>query len=129
MQLIGLGAVISCSFGTELALMTLPPEAPLLDDMRPAATILDFVPFANIPPFGLCTSLANPAVAEATALAEGVLTPQRCIPATATPWFPGAPEVLFEGVPALCMGSNCLCVWRGKISIDEPGQDSLSIET
>ena len=74
--------------------MIVPPEVPVFADMLPLATIFDFVPLENIPSFGLCSSLANPEVATATALAEGVLTPMPCIPVTTSPWFPGAPEVL-----------------------------------
>jgi hypothetical protein len=127
-QLVSLGAVLSCSFGTAPSPMIVPPENPVFEDSLPAATILDFVPIENIAPFGLCTSLANPEVAAATALADGVLTPMPCVPVTTSPWFPGAPTVLLEGIPALCTGSMCLCDWLGEISIDEPGQESASTE-
>ncbi|MBB4100066.1 DUF4280 domain-containing protein [Sphingomonas kyeonggiensis] len=124
-QLVSLGSVLSCSFGTVPMPMIVPPEVPVLADGLPAATIRDFVPFENIPAFGLCRSLANPEVAAATAAAQGVLTPMPCVPVTTSPWFPGAPEVLLDGVPALCMGSMCLCAWLGEIRIDEPGQESV----
>jgi len=123
-QLVSLGSVLSCSFGAAPAPMIVPPEVPVLADGLPAATIRDFVPFENIPAFGLCSSLANPEVAAATAAAQGVLTPMPCVPATSAPWFPGAPEVLLDGVPALCRGSMCLCAWLGEITIEEPGQES-----
>ena len=41
---------------------------------------MDNKPFANILPFGLCTSLANPITAAQTAAALGVLTPGTCTP-------------------------------------------------
>jgi hypothetical protein len=125
-QLVSLGAVLSCSFGSAPMPMLVPPEVPVLTDMLDAATIFDFVPLENIPSFGMCSSLANPEVAAATAAAEGVLTPMPCIPVTTSPWFPGAPEVLLEGMPALCTGSMCLCDWLGEITIDEPGQETAS---
>lgn len=127
-QLVSLGAVISCSFGTVPMPMIVPPEAPLLATVLPVATILDFIPLENIPSFGLCTSLANPEVAAATAAAFGVLTPMPCVPVTTSPWFPGAPSVLAAGIPALCTGSMCLCDWLGEISIDEPGQEAASTD-
>lgn len=125
-QLVSLGAVLSCSFGTAPMPMIVPPETPVFADALPAATIMDFVPLENIPSFVLCTSLANPEVELATAAAEGVLTPMPCVPVTTSPWFPGAPGVLLEGIPALCTGSMCLCDWLGEITIDEPGQETVS---
>jgi hypothetical protein len=122
------GAVLSCSFGTEPTPMIVPPEFPVLASELPTATIMSFVPLENIPSFGLCTSLANPEVAAATAAAEGVLTPQPCVPATSSPWVPGAESVLIEGMPALCAGSICLCDWLGEISIDETGQTRVSVQ-
>ncbi|MDR1268431.1 MAG: DUF4280 domain-containing protein, partial [Planctomycetaceae bacterium] len=58
------------------------------------ATILDNKPIVNLATFGVCSSLANPMVAVATAAALGVLTPMPCIPATVAPWAPGSPTVL-----------------------------------
>jgi hypothetical protein len=127
-QLVSQGAVLSCSFGTAPMPMIVPPETPVFEDTMPAATIMDFVPLENIPSFGMCISLANPEVDAATAANFGVLTPVPCLPATMAPWFPGAPAVLLEGMPALCMGSMCLCDWLGEITIDEPGQETASTD-
>lgn len=127
-QLVSLGAVVSCSFGAAPMPMLIPPEAPVVATMLPVATIFDFVPIENIPSFGLCTSLANPEVAAATAAAFGVLTPMPCVPVTTSPWIPGAPTVLLEGMPALCTGSMCLCDWLGVITIDEPGQELVTTD-
>jgi hypothetical protein len=73
-------------------------------------------------PFGACTSLANPAVAAATAAALGVLTPMPCVPVPAGPWLPGAPKTLLKGAPALDMTSKLMCAWGGAIQIINPGQ-------
>jgi hypothetical protein len=124
-QLVSLGAVLSCNFGTEPMPMIVPPGT-VLEEAMPAATIMDFVPLENIPSFGMCTSLANPEVAAATAANFGELTPMPCVPVTTAPWFPGAPGVLLEGTPALCTGSMCHCDWLGEITIDEPGQETAS---
>lgn len=124
-QLVSLGAMVSCSFGTIPMPLIVLPESPVLTDVLPAATILDFVPLENIPSFGLCMSLANPEVDAATAAAFGVLVPMPCIPVTTSPWVPGGPTVLLEGIPALVEGSVCLCDWLGVIEIDEPGQESV----
>ncbi len=49
---------------------------------------MDHQPMVNISPFGVCVSLANPAVAAATSAALGVLAPQPCIPVTVSPMGP-----------------------------------------
>jgi len=88
----------------------------------PIANIMDNKPFVNILPFGMCTSLANPTVASATATALGVLTPMPCVPQTPAPWAPGAPKVLIGNMPALDQSSKLMCMWGGVISILVPGQ-------
>src|SRR3546814_11899614 len=76
----------------------------------------------NIMPFGMCTSLANPTVASATSAAMGVLTPTPCIPATTSPWVPGAPTVLEGNLPTLDNTCKCLCMWGGVVTVAYPGQ-------
>ena len=88
----------------------------------PAATIMDNVPMKNIMPFGMCSSMANPTVAAATAAALGVLTPMPCVPVIAAPWVPGSPTVLIANKPALNNSSKLMCNWGGVISINNPGQ-------
>jgi hypothetical protein len=73
-------------------------------------------------PFGVCTSMANPMVAAATAAALGVLTPMPCIPAPAGPWAPGSPKVLIGTFPALTQTCKLMCMWGGVIQITVPGQ-------
>ncbi|MDA8363289.1 MAG: DUF4280 domain-containing protein [Gammaproteobacteria bacterium] len=88
----------------------------------PAANIMDHLPIVNIPPFGMCMSMANPEVASATAAALGVLTPMPCIPVTAAPWVPGSPTVMIGKMPALDSMSKCMCTWGGVISVTTPAQ-------
>jgi hypothetical protein len=88
----------------------------------PAGNITDQAPIANVCPFGACTSLANPAVAAATAAALGVLTPMPCAPVPTGSWLPGAPKTLFKGAPALDMTSKLMCSWGGVIQVINPGQ-------
>lgn len=92
-----------------------------------AATIMDYAPLVNILPFGLCSSLANPTVASATAAALGVLTPMPCVPVIPTPWTPGAPTVLLYSFPTLNDLSKCFCAWGGIISITNPGQFTVRV--
>lgn len=122
------GAMMQCSFGTVLSsLIVIPKGVPTLAGGSLGATIMDHIPIANIPPFGLCTSLANPAVASATAAALGVLTPMPCIPVIPAPWVPGSPPVLINNSPALNNSSTCMCAWAGVISITSPGQGTVQV--
>lgn len=116
------GALLQCSFGlAPSSLMVLPVNRMITSNM-PAANIMDHVPMVNIMPFGMCTSLANPTVASATAAALGVLTPMPCIPVTPAPWVPGAPTVLLGNMPALDNTCKLMCTWGGVISVVYPGQ-------
>jgi len=121
------GAVLSCSFGTAPSSLAASPASPAGGTSAGAATIMDFAPFVNIRPFGLCSSLANPAVNIATAHNAGVFTPQPCIPATASPWVPGSPAVTIGGLPALDSACTCNCLWAGVVSVITPGQQAAQV--
>ena len=118
-----MGAMMQCSFGVApAALSVIPKGASLINATAPAATILDNLPMANVPPFGVCSSMANPTVAAATAAALGVLSPMPCIPMTVSPWAPGSLKVNIGGTPALESNSKLMCNWGGVIQIVTPGQ-------
>lgn len=122
-QVVGAGALMMCTFGVApSALITIPKGPPVTAGGPPAATIMDFAPIANIPPFGMCTSPSNPTVAAATAAALGVLTPMPCVPVIPAPWVPGSPTVTVNNLPALTNVCKCMCAWGGVISITSPGQ-------
>jgi hypothetical protein len=115
------GAQLMCTFGAAPSVFNATPR-PVMTSFVPAGTIMDFAPMVNIMPFGMCTSLANPTVAAATAAALGVLTPMPCIPATTAPWVPGAVNVLITHQPALDNTCKLMCMWGGVISVAMPGQ-------
>ncbi|MBL9206655.1 MAG: DUF4280 domain-containing protein [Opitutaceae bacterium] len=115
-------AKTQCTMGTAPGTLTVLPVHMAFCNNQPAATIMDHIPMTNIMPFGMCTSLANPAVAAATAAALGVLTPQPCIPATTSPWTPGSPTISIANLKALNDISICNCMWAGVIKIVDPGQ-------
>lgn len=115
------GAQLMCTFGVAPATLVVLPEARVMVEGRPAATIMDNKPVVNIPTFGMCSSPANPQVAAATAAAAGVLTPVPCMPVTAAPWVTGAVNVLVGHVPALNNTSFCLCNWAGQITVTMAG--------
>lgn len=116
------GATICCSFGLAPSVLNVLPANRTLVGGLPMATIMDNKPMANILPFGMCSSMANPSVVAATAAALGVLTPMPCIPATVAPWMPGSPTALVGNMPALNMQSQLMCMWAGIIQIVQPGQ-------
>ena len=115
------GAMMMCSFGAAPSTFVATPKMVKTGNMD-AGNIMDNKPIANIPPFGVCTSMANPQVAAATAAALGVLTPMPCLPVIAAPWTPGAPTVLVSNMPALNNSSQLMCNWAGVITISNPGQ-------
>ena len=114
------GAALMCSFGMAPSTLTVLPAARVMEKM-PMACIMDQVPMVNILPFGMCSSMANPTVASATAAALVVLTPMPCIPVTTAPWAPGHPTVMVGGKPCLNDSCTCMCAYGGVIKIQNPG--------
>tara|TARA_R110002167_G_scaffold45413_3_gene136476 strand:+ start:15 stop:401 length:387 start_codon:yes stop_codon:yes gene_type:complete len=120
-------AICQCTFGAAPTPLNVLPLSMVSAESKPAANIMDHKPFVNIVPFGVCTSLANPTVAAATAAALGVLTPMPCIPATVSPWIPTAPMVMIGGMPTLGNSSKTFCMWGGVISINMQGQFTVQV--
>jgi hypothetical protein len=120
------GAMCQCSFGAAPCTLIVTSVTDTLGCNMPVATIMDNQP-ANLPSFGMCSAMANPAVASATAAAMGVLTPQPCTPVIATPWAPGSPTVMIDNKPALTNSSKTMCSWAGVIQIVNPGQQTIQI--
>ncbi|MBN9686051.1 MULTISPECIES: DUF4280 domain-containing protein [unclassified Corallococcus] len=121
------GAMLQCSFGVAPSSLVVPPVNQV-NATAPAATIMDNIPGMNVPPFGMCQSLANPTVAAATAAAMGALTPMPCMPVLPAPWTPGSPTVLIKGKPALTDKSMCTCAYGGMIKINVPGQTTMQVK-
>lgn len=126
-QQVSMTAQLTCSFGSSPSQLVVLPTDKVIAENNPAATIMDHVPMLNILPFGMCSSLANPTVAAATAAAMGALTPMPCIPATSSPWVPGAPTVVYGNKPALDNTCKCFCNWAGVISVAQPATTKTQI--
>ncbi len=120
-------ALLKCSFGAAPSAMGVLPLHRTMTSNQPAANIMDHIPIVNIRPFGVCSSLANPTVAAATAAALGVLTPMPCVPVTPAPWVPGSPTVMLNAMPALNNTSKLMCMWAGVIEVTFPGQVTENI--
>lgn len=115
-------AQLMCSQGIAPSALVVLPVNRVMSGNQPAANIMDNKPMVNIMPFGMCRSPANPAVATATAAAMGVLTPMPCVPATVSPWTPGATTVLLGNIPSLDNTCQLMCMWAGVIQVVSPGQ-------
>lgn len=121
------GAMLQCSFGMAPSTFNVLPINRVTAGGTPAGTIMDNAPVLNIPPFGMCQSMANPAVAAATAAAFGALTPMPCMPVIAAPWEPGTPTVTIANLPALDTGCKLMCAWAGQISVTLPAQFTVTV--
>lgn len=120
-QLVTMGAMMQCMFGAAPASLIVLPTSGVMAENKPVATIMDFMPFTNIPPFGVCNSPANPAAVAAKAV--GATAP--CTPVTPAPWVPGSPTVLVGNKPALTNTCRLVCALGGGspcISITNAGQ-------
>jgi hypothetical protein len=122
-----MGAMMQCSFGLAPSSLVVLPTNTVFTGQVPDANIMDHIPMVNIMPFGMCTSLANPTVAAATAAALGVLTPMPCIPNTPSPWVPGAPTVMLGNSPTLDDTSKLMCVWAGVIAFNTAGEMTVMV--
>ncbi len=124
-QYVNFGATIKCAFGTTPSVLSATNAPTVLVQGKPIATLSDAAAMVNIPPFGMCTTPTNPAVAAATAAALGVLTPQPCIPQTQA-WLPSGGVLLAQGKPCLTQDCKCMCMYGGAISVVSPGQMLVS---
>ncbi len=115
------GAALKCDQGAAPAKLVVLPTLRGDIDGEPLATVIDHVPMTNIPSFGVCRTQSNPQVAAATAAANGVLTPQPCVPVTPSPWTPGSTLADLQGNSLLTSDCKCTCQWAGQIEITEPG--------
>ena len=122
-NLVCTGASMQCSMGAAPA--TFAASGVDVATESPVGVISD-ISAACIPPFGVCMSMANPQVASATAAAQGVLTPQPCMPMVVSPWTPGSAAVSVGGLPALDDASQCTCGWGGAISVLSAGQTNAT---
>jgi hypothetical protein len=118
-----MGASMMCSFGTTPSTLIVNSQQTALTG-TPIATIMDNKPMANIPPFGMCNSVANPATKRPPPV---FFTPAPCMPNITAPWVPGSPTVLVGGKPALNNSCKLICAWGGVIQFVSPGQMTVMV--
>lgn len=117
------GATLSCSQGDQTSILQMPVSHGVFTKNKAQMNTMDFKPNTNIQPFGLCHTLANPAVAAATAANNGVLKPMPCTPVLTMPWLDGKSDQLIEGQPALTTQSTNMCLYCGTIRVEDDGQE------
>lgn len=127
LAVVGATSMIHCDMGLAPTPLMVLPDRTVVAEMMLMGNISDMVPLLNIEPFGECISLANPAVAAATAAAAGVLVPMPCIPVTVAPWVTGALNVMVQGMPALDQTSLLMCTWAGPIQVIETGNFTVTV--
>lgn len=120
-------AMTACTMGLAPGTLMVAPMNKVLIGGKPAANIMDNKPLANILPFGMCISLANPVTAAQTAAALGVLTPGACLPVIPAPWVPGSPTAMIANMPILNNSSMCMCAYGGAISISFGGAPTVTV--
>lgn len=122
-----LTGICKCSFGAAPTPLMVIPSNVFISKL-PTATIMDFVPFLNIIPFGVCRNLANPTVLAATIAHFGILTPMPCIPIVTSPWTPVNPLVTVQNKPMLVNSAMNNCIWSGGIiTVTFPGVSLVTV--
>jgi len=119
------GGNCMCTFGVAPGTLNSTNNLTVLAEGKPMLVMTDVAPMVNVTPFGVCTTISNPAVAAATAAALGVLTPMPCVPAITGAWL--GCKTLVGGKPCLNMESKCFCAYGGAISIVNPGQTKVIV--
>ncbi len=123
-------AVLRCTWGATFGQLLVIPvnRCSIGKTMGNVATIKDCLPIVNIPSFGMCFNLLNPAVAVATAAATAAaagkftLVPMPCGATMApTPWVPFTKNLLGK-VPIVTKNSVSCCWGIGTIDIKHCGQ-------
>jgi hypothetical protein len=120
--------MMQCSFGVAPSSLIVIPKNMVNAGNMPAATIMDNIPFTNIPPFSMCNAPTNPTFIAATAAKLGVPTPVPCVPVTVAPWIPGgSPTVMIGKMPAINVNATLMCTWAGVIKITTPSQFTVMV--
>lgn len=115
------GAKLHCSCGEHEGSLRVRGRKVFING-QPQANAEDHLPLVNIPSFGLCSSLANPTVAAATAANRGKLKKMMCVPNTPSLWLAPRDEEIICGAPALLETSVLRCAYCGVIKINDHGQ-------
>ena len=100
-----MGARLKCNFGSVPGFFLIPIPKGATIKGKPIATELDFIPFVNIPSFGVCKNKGMP-----------------CTPATTIPWEKTKTDMRIMEVPAVTTESCLICALGGRITVETSGQ-------
>lgn len=109
------GATLSCTQGDQTSKLSTPYSHGVFLRGKPLLNIMDYKPYVNILPFGLCCSSQNPGVVAANG-------PVPCTPMITMPWINGKDDQLIEKFPALINKSTNMCIYCGTIRVEDDGQ-------
>ena len=118
------GDICKCSNGNAPCPLVVTSSGRMTCGRRKVAVKTD-ASIANLASFGMCNTLANPAVAAATAANNGVLTPQPCVPALTGSWNGTAGKLNVGGMAAVLESSTAICSYAGNISISLTGNHNI----
>jgi len=118
------GATLECKWGDSKSKLAVLPTSRVKVGGKCKTNITDCKPMVNVKPCGKCKSMLNPAVAAATAAAQGKLQPMPCTPACSI-WIGGKTNDLVGKKPALMKGDKTVCpLGVGMIQVKDSGQGS-----
>lgn len=116
-------AILRCPFGLMTSILNVVDPTRASIGKNKMAVQSDKLPLVNIPVFGMCTSIVNPAVQAATFAAMGTLTPAACPGVKAMMgWSPPPSNVLNATSRYLLQTCTLLCAFGGNIHIVHSGQ-------
>lgn len=116
-KLVTNGDLCTCSNGNvPCPLLVIDPLRKMKSGGKSVALATD-TSIANISTFGMCNNINNPAVAAATAAAQGVLTPAPCVPVAAGNWCGTVNKTTINGISVVGEKSTLNCTYGGCIKI------------
>lgn len=118
------GDVFTCTEGMLSCKMNVTSQHEVTIQGKKIATKNDAA-INNLSGFGKCRTMQNPLVAAATAAANGVLQPQKCIPVFINGWN-NTKNAEINGISILNVNSVIKCVYGGRITVREIGQKKVN---
>ncbi|HEU4323895.1 MAG TPA: PAAR-like protein [Roseiflexaceae bacterium] len=104
------GAQLRCSVGSTPSVLIATSAVTVVTEGKVLASVMDHVPIANIPPFGVCSITGGP-----------------CVPVLPAPWTPSLTGLVTVSAPILPFNSTLLCAVGGQIMVADCNQNSITM--